>query len=268
MGKKKWNKEKIILEIQRISKELNRKPKKRECSQIYATARNLFGTWNNAIESAGFEIKKFQKPKVPKKLDPDLSYFMGLLITDGHIVIEKRGSAKIMIFTSYPEEREIILKLIKQLFDYKASVRTKKYGFNKKPNFEIYISSKKLANYLVSTGIPSGHKSYTVRVPKCFFDNIKLNTYSFIRGVIDGDGHVNSKGKFITISSGSLNFLEDFKKLFQRIKIKTSEIRYSKTSNTKELRLSGIENLRKLRSFLYSGGEYNYPRKKESWKNI
>ncbi len=268
MGKKKWDKEKIILEIQRMSKVLDRKPMKRECSNIYATARKLFGTWNNAVESAGFEVKKTQKPKIPQKLTPDLSYFMGLLITDGHIVIEKRGSAKVMLFTSYPEEREMILGLIKQLFDYNASVRTKKYGYNKKPNFEIYISSKRLAKYLVGLGIPFGHKSYSVRVPKCFFNDVKSNTYSFIRGVIDGDGHVSSKYKYITITSGSINFLEDFKRLFEQIGIYSGKIIFRKNSHSKSFPVTGQGNLRCLRGFLYDSGGVSYPRKKESWKDI
>jgi intein/homing endonuclease len=268
MRKKKWDKQKLIIEIKRISQELDRKPKKRECSHIYASARNYFGTWNNAIESAGFEVKKFQKPKIPEKLTPELSYFIGLLATDGHIVIEKFGSAKVMLFTSYPEEKEIILKLIRTLFNYNASIRTKKYGFNKKPNHEIYISSRNLANYFVGLGIPSGSKSLTVRIPRVFFSAKKLNIFSFIRGVIDGDGCIFTQSKCVRIASGSMGFLNDIKNLLQKIDINSGGISSQKNSNTKELHLSQKENLRKLRDFLYTDAEYFYPRKKESWKNI
>ncbi|MCX6742511.1 MAG: hypothetical protein NTX24_05065 [Candidatus Pacearchaeota archaeon] len=268
MNKKKWSKQLLIDEIQRISKELNRRPSKRECPHIYATTRKYFGTWNNTLKTAGFEIKILQKPRIPEKLNSELSYFIGLLITDGHIVIEKFGSAKVMLFTSYPEEKEVILKLIRHLFGYNASIRVKKYGFNKKPNNEIYISSKNLANYFVNLGIPSGAKSLIVRVPRVFFNGNKMNIYSFIRGVIDGDGWITAEHKQVGISSGSVGFLNDIKVLLSRLTISSGQVRLTKSSNAKVLSMYGTENLRKLKDLLYLDAEYFYPRKKKSWKNI
>lgn len=268
MNKKKWSKQLLIEEIRRVSKELNKKPTKKVCSHIYASTRKYFGTWNNALKDAGFEIKILQKPGIPEELNSELSYFIGLLITDGHIVIEKFGSAKVMLFTSYDEEKEIILKLIKTLFGYNASIRKKKYGFNKKPNYEIYISSKNLANYFVNLGIPSGAKSLIVRVPKVFFKGDKANIYSFIRGVIDGDGWITVGSRQVGISSGSIKFLKDIKILLSKINISSGQVRPTKNSNTKVLNIYGKENLRKLRNLLYLNAKYNYPRKKESWKNI
>lgn len=192
---------------------------------------------------------------------------MGLLFTDGHISKDRLKRHKIFLFTSYHDEKEIILRLIKKLFNYKASVRTKKYAFNKLPNYEIYISSKPLAKYFINKfEIPAGAKSHIIRTPK-FLSN-KKDISSFIRGVIDGDGTISSKSKCVRISSGSEKFLKDIKKLLLDIGISSGSILKDKGRNTWVLYISGLDNLRRLRSKIYYNSKFFYPRKKTTWKDI
>lgn len=267
--RRKWNKKLLLLEIKKRSIQLKRKPSKRECSSIYATTRKYFGTWNNALKEAGFEVKKLQKPIIPNKLTPELSYFLGLLVTDGHIAKDKLIGYKILLFTSYPEEKILILKLIRYLFDYNASIRIKKYGFNKNPNYEIYISSRKLAGYISKKfQIPIGAKSSIIRVPQILFNTTHQNISSFIRGVIDGDGTISSESKCVRIASGSINFLNDIKRLLSIIEISSGNIIKDKSRNTWILYISTTENLRRLRNQLYNGVNLFYPRKMASWKDI
>lgn len=49
------SKEKVIENIRKFYKEYGRIPVKREMWGIYKPARKYFGTWNNAVEAAGFE---------------------------------------------------------------------------------------------------------------------------------------------------------------------------------------------------------------------
>lgn len=229
------NKSSLLHEIKNLDIKLNRKPTKRDSPRLNYFARKYFGTWNNTLKEAGFKVKKFQKPIIPEKLTPELSYFLGLLVTDGHIVFNKIGikTYKILLFTSYEEEHNLISSLIKKIFDYIPSIRQKKYGFNKRYNYEIYISSKLLVEYFIKNfQIPAGAKSNIVRVPEIFFVAKKSNTSAFLRGVIDGDGSVSSKSKCVRITSSSLKFLEDIKKLLLYVNILPGNIIKDKRRNT------------------------------------
>lgn len=267
MGIKKWDKKSLICEIKKRKTILKKELTKRDCSDIYASTRKYFGGWNNALKESGFKIKNFQEPKIPATLTPDLSYFLGILITDGHIVSNSRY--KILIFTSYGEEKEIILNLIKKVFAYSPSIRERKYGFNKSVNYEIYVSSKKLVKYISQNfQIPTGAKSKIVRIPKIFFKTNKKNAYSFIRGIIDGDGNILYQKNYVRISSGSFDFLKDLKKLLNLIDINSGKINKDSKGNVWILGISGLDNLKKLRESLYNSAIFFYPRKKLSWKNI
>ena len=163
----KWDEEKIIDRIKQLNKKLKRKPQKRDDGGLYIATRNFFGTWNNAMEKAGYKVKIMQKPIIPDKLTPELSYFIGLLITDGHLVEDlKKKHYVLLLFTSYEDELKLILKLIGDLFSYKAYVRKKKDGWNKRFSYQIYINSKDLLYYFKDEiGLPTGAKSKIVRVP-------------------------------------------------------------------------------------------------------
>jgi len=269
--RRKWTKDSVLLAVKKLKSNLKRKPIKRDNNTLYFLTRKFFGSWNTALTKAGFETKIRQKPRIPDKLTPELSYFIGLLATDGHIVFDKMNKGyKIMIFTSYKDERDIIISLIKKIFNYVPSVRIKHSGFKKfSPNYEIYINSKLLAKYLIERfEIPSGAKSHIIRIGKIFFNNNKLIASAFIRGVIDGDGTVSSKSICTRIASGSPKFLEDVKRLLSIIEINSGNIKKEKDRNTWILYISGKENLRKLRDKLYTEADFFYPRKKLIWKGI
>lgn len=263
---RRWNKKKVIQEIKNLQIKLKRKPMKRDNSSLYFLTRKFFGSWNNAMKKAGFEIKIKQKPNIPNELSNDLAYFLGLLITDGHIAFnKKRGNHTIMIFTSFKEERDIVLSLIKNIFNYRSSFREKKYGFNKYINYEIRISSKELSNQLVQKlNIPAGAKSKVVRVPFYLFKSKKGFMTNFLRGVIDGDGSI-SKNR-IKISSGSIKFLEDIKLLLNNLKISSGLVSKEKNKNTFNLCISSKDNFRRLCFLLYKDSEFFYPRKKLCWE--
>jgi len=145
------------------------------------------------MKKVGFGITINQKPKLPDRLDEALAYFLGLLITDGHIVLDNINKRyKVMLFNSYDDESEIILSLIRKLFDYNAKINIRtNISFSKRPNNEIYITSKKVVEFLTEKmNIPSGAKSRVVRIPKLMFNQPKHIVSAFLRGVIDGDGSI------------------------------------------------------------------------------
>lgn len=67
--KHKYSKEKIITEIQEFINAHQRIPSKRELVRLYQPARQHFGTWNNAIQAAGYSPNPLLFAKHHKALD-------------------------------------------------------------------------------------------------------------------------------------------------------------------------------------------------------
>src|SRR3989344_7296042 len=189
-----WTKEKVLEKIKEYHNILGRKPSKYEVGSLYSVSRKTFGTWGNALRTAGYEIKPCQKAEIPTSITKELAYFLGLVLSDGHIVNNKvECDYAVKIYTSYENERDIIIRLIKKLFGYTAHIRKRKYGFNKLPNYEIIISSKPLVNFIIDNfQIPAGKKSHIIRIPEAFWKNEMF--FHLLRGIIDGDGGVDKVG--------------------------------------------------------------------------
>jgi len=264
MKKTKWNKEKILKEIINLSKNLKRKPVKRDDNRLYQATKKYFRSWNKGLKIAGFDIKDKQSIHNINLKHDEFYYFLGLLITDGHIVYPKRY--KVNLYTSNEEEKEMIVRLISKLFKYKASIRSRKTGFSRRENYEIYISSKKLCVFIINyVGIPYGSKSTNVRVPKLLFTSNNACIGNFLRGVIDGDGTI-LKNPQLKIVSGSKSFLYDLKRLFNKLQIFSGKISQQK-QNLYILRVCRKNDLKKLEKILYNKKDnFCYPRKKKIWE--
>ncbi|HLD98523.1 MAG TPA: LAGLIDADG family homing endonuclease [Candidatus Nanoarchaeia archaeon] len=263
----KWDKQEIINEFKRIEKNLGRKPVKRDNANLYFLSRKHFGSWNNLIEKSGYKVRRFQNPQIPDVLSNEVYYLLGLLCTDGHIQFRKNECKyRLILFTSYNEEKEMIIKLIKNIFDYNASVREKLYGFSNRPNYEVYISSKKVCEFFNNLGVPYGNKSTSLRVPKVLFHLNKDKTFNFLRGVFDGDGSIifSSINQTFKISSGSQKFIEDMHKLMSKLNINSSRITHER-DNIWELKLNKEKEIKKLYNLLYLDSKFYYPRKKLKW---
>ncbi len=267
MVNNKISKEELIAQVIKLNITLSRRPKKRDNSSLNYHAKKKFGSWNKLMQEAGFKVKFYQNiNKI--EFNEDFAYFLGLVITDGHIVYDRnKGKYKVGLYTSYPEEKEMLLKFIRFLFDYDAGVSSRMYGFNKRPNYEIRIASKNLVEFLVNKfEIFAGAKSLKVKVPKIIINSDdKRIKGAFLRGVIDGDGSILKKS--IKIASGSKKFLLDIKKLLATMEINSSNvIRDNRITNTFAIRI-GSRVMKKLYELLYfSKDTYHYPRKRMLWK--
>lgn len=265
MKNSKWNKELVIKTIKNLDEELKRRPTKWDNCGLYQASRKHFGTWNNAMKIAGYKIPEKQNPVLPEKLTPELAYFLGLLITDGHIQSDNIGRKyKTSLYTSYKEEIEVICSLIKSLFKCKAKIYERKHtGFSRKNNYDIYIHSKMFVEYLKNNyDIPSGAKSLTIKIPKFILNTSKKNMVAFLRGVIDGDGSI--KKWSVNIASGSYSFLKSIKYMLNKLRIDSNKIYKDRTCMT--LSITKNKNLNKLYSLIYSNASAYYPRKKSKFE--
>lgn len=258
-----WNCEKVIMGIKNLESELKRRPVKRDSSLLYSMSRKFYGSWNNAMKITGYKIKEYQFISSDVKITPEFCYFVGLVLTDGTIVRDKNYSKyAIMIYTSFSDQKAMILNLIKKLFNYNATVRERKYGYNKLVNYEIKISSKNLVEFFVNElKIPYGKKSDKIRIPAIIKSNSTL-ILNLLRGVIDGDGGIEKN--YVTIYSSSFEFLNDIKTILKSLNIKSYKI--GKSSKTVcRLQIPFKENM-KLFNKIYGNAIYFYPRIKEQWK--
>jgi len=196
-------------------------------------------------------------------------YFLGLLCTDGHIQFNReKGKYKLIIFTSNKEEREMICNLIYSLFKYKASLRSKIYGFSEKPNYEIYISSKKLCEFFENLEVPFGAKSLTIKIPNIIKKCSDAFFWNFVRGIFDGDGSIIKLKTNWTfkIASGSRIFLEELNDLF--LKRGLSSILRKEREHLWLLKLHKKNEINKIYSLIYKNTKnYYYARKRLKWEN-
>lgn len=261
MINKKISKTELIKQVISLEHELNRKPMKRDNISLNYYARKLFGSWNNLMKAAGYEVRFYQKID-SIKFNGNFAYFLGLLITDGHIYYNKDLKCyKVAIYTSYFEEKEMLLKLIKDLFNYNAPVTSRMHGFNKRPNYEIRIDSKNLAVILINDfDIPSGAKSSKISIPKKIKNGPTQFKRDFLRGIIDGDGSLSKQS--IRIYSECARYLLELKDLLKQLNVSSGSVRSSK-KNTKVfvITISKHQDLLKIKS-IYNA-EYCYKRKKE-----
>ncbi len=260
-------KEDVLVKLKELEIRLGRRPVKRDNSHLYQLSRKYFGTWNNMMVEYGYNCKGFQKPSIPKKINSNLSYFLGLVSTDGHIQVTNNiGKYKIMVHTSEIEEVDLIKRLVNSLFNYNASIYPRKTGFkNSRINYEVYIYSKDVAYFLNSLGIPFGAKSANIRVPQIFITGREF-IWDYIRGVFDGDGSIIFSGynSIFKISSGSLNFLQDLLKIFQSNAFNHFKI-YKNGENVWDLRNNTKTEILKIHNLIYDGSSFFYPRKKLKW---
>lgn len=98
------DKNEVVEQIKVLSKE--KTITKRYSNTLNYYAKKYFSSWNNAIKIAGFNPNRGTQEINFVKENKDFYYFLGLMITDGHISIDtKNGKYKISVYTSYEKEK-------------------------------------------------------------------------------------------------------------------------------------------------------------------
>lgn len=196
--------------------------------------------------------------------DPDVQYWLGYICADGNI---KQDSNEIRIITS------LDIDYIEQAYnnfltqtDTNKSMKTSasKYLYLdkrcNKQTMTLSFSNKEVKEYLVNLGITPS-KSLTL----CL--NFPI-TFSFLRGVIDGDGHISKTGRACYITSASLLFTNQISNF-----LKSNNIKYSVNSlKPKHMNHSIIytiricsKNITEFYNYLYQDGQYFLERKKSKF---
>lgn len=134
--------------------------------------------------------------------NPVFQYFLGLLYADGYVDSKAK---RISLDLSYNIGKEILSKL-KEYFNYTGDIGEYKNPLGKRIRYRLTIGNVFLYDLCICLGL-TPNKTSKIRLPN-------LPKYNhFLRGFMDGDGHIKRKGKTITWYCHSKEFNEDVQHL-------------------------------------------------------
>lgn len=228
------------------------------------TADKRFGSWNQAKQAADLETTT-RRTNVPLDewfFEPPYSdealYWAGMLLADGSVRSEN-NELKLLL-----QEREHIEKFKRDLSSGHAIVETQGC-------YQISFASEIMTRDLASLGVVP-RKTNQLTLPDIEGDQWR----HYLRGWIDGDGHVRP---FYTTENSAWGWqvelagnVERMRAVRQHFPVETSlchEEYMSETGRTAYLRVNGAERVYRLYQFLYpDGSERSMDRKQEAFEQL
>ena len=154
--------------------------------------------------------------RLPKKITPDLSCFIAIVIGDGHLHGKKFRTT---VESSNKELLEVLSSITNQLFFMNTNIKKIIKREKKKQTYHLSVYSKAVQELLsIVFKIPKGKKSDIVRVPEEINDSDNSIKSAFIIGLLAAEG--SRKGKHeVRICSASKNLLIDTQNLLSKLEI-------------------------------------------------
>ncbi len=199
--------------------------------------------------------------KIPKKLTPELAYFIGIHLGDGCLSFKKEKYDRTMNYTGhfideYDWYTKDITLLIKELFN--KNIKYYKGKNNKGEWLSLYFHSKAIFTFLNKViGLPIGSKN-NCSIPDCIKNsNLKIKC-AFIKGFADTDFCLTFKKRdkqlhyypVIEFSTCNRTIVNELTFLLQEVKISSYSlldypIKMGKVNlKTNQLHLNGIKPLK------------------------
>lgn len=141
-------------------------------------------------------------------LDPEVQYWLGIVATDGCV----HDNGKVSLFTKDEDLAVAFCSFLGELMR-PYNIFDKRFQTT---YYEVSFTNKEIASYLSSLGItPRKSKSLKVNFPL---------TFSFFRGVIDGNGHIKKEGNYkaITLCSASEEFVKQIVSFLEKNEFKVN----------------------------------------------
>jgi len=190
----------------------------------------------------------------PRYLNKEIAYILGLLISDGWI--EKPNGRQRNRICFYSCERKVIEKaqaIFKQLFNYEPGIETKVYkgatkdGKPYKKGYQIRINRNSINAFFMSNFHLEGLKAQSKIIPRQIFGSPKDVIFSFVAGLIEGDGSVHHKRNIIHYGSVSEALIDGLMVLLQHLGIFSSKY----TAQNKSLGYINGRQVRARKQFYY-----------------
>lgn len=196
----------------------------------------------NREQSSGQPRKHKVNKDFFKVWSHEMAWVLGLFVTDGTV----SGKAHSI---SFAQKDERLLKVVAKYME--AEYVISPIGKTRTVPI-LVINSREIKNDLANLGIVS-NKSLTVpfpRVPDEFLG-------SFIRGVIDGDGHVAPNGYTMNVTTASIDFAQGLLEVFKSMDLTSfiREVHGIATNTFYRVCVSGKLDLLNLSDFIYQNAK-------------
>ncbi|MFQ6121398.1 MAG: LAGLIDADG family homing endonuclease, partial [Methanosarcinales archaeon] len=139
-------------------------------------------------------------------LNENIAYLLGLFISDGWI---DKSNNRLCFYSSKKEIIEKIFDIMEKEFEYKATIEVienkgnTKEGLPFKEGYQIRLNNKGINDFLIETLCLKGFKAITKEIPRQIFHSTSSVIWTFVSGLIDGDGSVHKNRN--TIHYGSIS---------------------------------------------------------------
>jgi len=175
------------------------------------------------------------------KLNEDLGFLTGLIASDGHL---RKKTNAIKFCNTNEQLISKFIHLSESIFSKTPSIQRRK----DQPNYkEARFFSLEAMTVFTNIGIERGARSLTSRMPELITKSPTNVIWSFLAGLIEGDGSINKEGR-VRIVLGSKDFAKDIVTLLNTLGVRASWCNHStggpnsivKSENSYCVRLSSI----------------------------
>jgi len=200
--------------------------------------------------------------------DADISYFLGLLITDGNVYINRNNPNKGRVSFELKASDEDVLHKMRELFPYHISItkRIRDTNFSNNSQSVVWCCSRReIRDWLHEIGVPFGKKSHKI----CFIQGV--SPHHFWRGVIDGDGSLGFMKQglpFVSLVTSSEQLRDDFIKYVHSVTGKTINSQRNKRDGVYNIMITKEDAVLLVNSLCYDDKNNSIPRKLELAQQI
>ncbi|MDD5464425.1 MAG: ATPase, T2SS/T4P/T4SS family, partial [Candidatus Moranbacteria bacterium] len=144
------------------------------------------------------------------EFDPELAYFLGLLLGDGHL-----GTNQATFENKNMELQTLFGELAKKKFGYSPKIYKRSDG--RKTS---HINSTKIAKEIHERfSVPFGNKTKIFDIPKQIENAENTAVAAFLRGMFDTDGHVSDVRKSVVLATSNPKMAKKIPLLLKRFEI-------------------------------------------------
>jgi intein/homing endonuclease len=148
-------------------------------------------------------------------LDEDLAFLLGLIFADGHVMT---GSRSVEFVSDSPELADTYETLVKDL----TGLSTHRYEGKRQPGtIQQRTHSIDFKRLIESLGVSAGSTSTSIELPELVTKSPRPVIWSFLAGLIEGDGNVNDEGR-IRVATGSQAFADQLVALLRTLGVRSS----------------------------------------------
>jgi len=196
-----------------------------------------------AFKIGRLKVNKHLIPESSRFLTKEKAYILGVLCGDGYVSFYPNiGTYQICLQTvdkEFADEFDSCLQKVYVIKPYRKKIIVNKANWNDK--FEVRLCSKEACSDILSIG---SFKTKIWFVPKIIKESSLQTQASFLKGIFDSEGSVETNGKRINLTSTNLKGLKEIESLLCNFDIKSKINKQTRASNLRIQDKNSIDNFK------------------------